>query len=97
MQEIAQKCSLDLDSIGVGGVLATDVCAGLLECGIFLPGCSHGVGLQPWWKKGLRTRNSQEPGGSRACADGEMWGWTEARVGQWRVTDFVRRADFWCR
>lgn len=51
MQEIAQKCSLDLDSIGVGGVLATDVCAGLLECGIFLPGCSHGVGLQPWWEK----------------------------------------------
>lgn len=45
MQEFVQKCSLDLDSIGVGGVSTTGVWAGLLECGIFLPGCSYGVGL----------------------------------------------------
>lgn len=76
MQEIAQKCSLDLDSIGVGGVLATDVCAGLLECGIFLPGCSHGVGLQPWWGKkgcGLETHRNQEEAGlvlMGRCGDG---------------------------
>lgn len=44
--------------------------------------------------EGLSSRSSQKPGESRACADGEMWGWTEAHVGQWRVTDRIRRAGF---
>lgn len=75
-----------------------------MGCGTFLPGCSHGVGgtsdlvekmfHQSGSREGLSNGSSQEPGESRACADGETWGWTEVQVGQWRMTDLVRRADF---